>query len=113
MDDRKIGSYSTQRNKAVAMYLSGMSASKAADAAPFPRSSLYDYLRFANLMRKGSQSYLRMEWVPSQEEIEIETAKIRATWSPAVMGQRWVGGGGSERVEQMFRRLGKAVRGAA
>ena len=99
----RIGSHSTQLKKAVELYRQGMSAKAAADAASFPRSSLYKHLSFSNQLRKGPERYQSREPNdPTESEIWEAAAKIRETWSGEERAKRWVGSSGNERINKMF-----------
>jgi hypothetical protein len=110
----RIGSHSTQLKRAVQMYLSGMSAKAAADAAHFPRSTLYKHLRFANQLRVGPSRYQsRLPLDPTEETIWSEAKKIRDSWTGEERAKRYVGGGSAAKLDQFCEVLRRRYQGAA
>jgi hypothetical protein len=112
----RIGSHSTQLAKAVVMYRAGVSAKAAADKASISRSGLYRHLKFANLLRKGSERFRSsLHSDPSEETIWKMAEEIRSSWTGEERAKRYVGnaGAGADKFDKMCGILRRAYAGAA
>ncbi len=98
--------------EAARLYMSGMSAEKAAKACGLSKTYVRGYLQFTNQKRPPLRKRCSRLPDPTPEQIEAMATAIRESWTAAERARRYVGNGARrDRTQVVWSALRRSVRG--